>query len=153
MTDLAPTNPVSEDKYAAHFLSTTWQLQGPEFEANSNMNMPLITKETVWSSLDPIKEAIIVGAGPSLKKNREHLGDLPKEVKNFTVLHALPSVIDYCKPDYITLVESAVDCFPAIQEWVDCVDTKELPLIIPSYTDPYVVELWDGPVYWLNVRC
>ena len=91
---------------------------------------------------------VLVGAGPSLDKNFEHLRDFPGLI--FCADKAYKMLLGRgIEPDFVV----SVDCHPdLIAEMVDARENAFHALILNSCADPQVEERWKGKVFWYNMK-
>lgn len=144
------------DEYMSHFRNQTWALQGPEMTQAMLTNMEVhnaFTPDTMWSALPKVQECIIVGAGPSLKKNVKLLKGCG--VPLIVTDRALPTVWEVVEPEEIycvTNLESTSKVLWDIEKWWKGIPTEHLRLVIPTFCDPLLWRgIWKGKVSWVNV--
>jgi len=127
---------------------------------NARRNKGLIRKWGPPTSLldrGRSQAAIVVGAGPSLKKNIKALTEVAGPIKKdrlFTVI-ACSSCLRYCLdngvwPDYVV----AVDGSAGIAKYFKPIKKEEaerLTLISNCFTAPEALALWDGPMFFLPI--
>lgn len=146
---------VRGDEWMKHFLDATWKIQGPDFEANTFMNLSLgrIRKATSFLGLPPVDSdtAVVVGAGPSLEKDLPLVASLPKEWPLFVCDRALKMVLPYRDDPYgVCILEATLESIPFIQEWFAGIDTSRFRLLTVPYADPSLFEIWKGPYHVMN---
>ena len=113
-------------------------------------------KKTGWATdklqgLHKGKAAIIIGSSPALEKHVEILKDI--QYDNDFVLCGLSSNLEYLlnngiKPKYVTVVDADKSTGDDWQN-VDMGKTKGITLIANTFAYPPMLELWQGPLYFL----
>jgi len=93
------------------------------------------------------KTAILVGGGPSLRKNVDKLKDVNRdEVVIVTSAHSLKYLLEHgVKPDYVFVL----DAKDVQADWCDIGET-DIPLIMEVGCSPKILEKWKGPVYFFR---
>lgn len=90
------------------------------------------------------KPSIMVGAGPSLKKNGHLLKDCGLTI--LTVMHALPYLEKIgVTPDFVVQADAMATDHEFITE-----SSKDITLIAMTLSAPKVIRKWKGPVVFFN---
>lgn len=90
----------------------------------------------------------VIGAAPIEPSVFKMLGEW-KDLTTVCCDKALPRVLPYFEPNFVTAVNTELTPDVKLEEWF-----KKVPettgLIVPVTVHPKTVELWKGPVYWMN---
>lgn len=148
VSDKLGTNPLHRmrNRIAAEILEESWKV-------NYNLNKEYFNspRRVTLESLPSDRLALIVGAGPSLKKNLADLKQYGLSWKPtvFCTDKAVEQILPYTIPEYVCAL-NAQSPKGEVEKWWKKAPTEHSTLIMPITADPVHLKHWDGKFCFVN---